>query len=132
MSKEKPKRIVKHGCYSALNADLGIRDRYGKLMKGEHDVFVIKNADRDGFVIVKTITSLENIKKDGAISFHLSALNNVKKGLIIPIPDKEIGANKLSGIHRKPIRIHKRLLFKSKNKYKYPKDYDNLIAKNKK
>ena len=132
MSKEKPKRIVKHGCYSATNADLGIRDKNGMLMPGEHDVFVMTTPDCNGFVIVKTVTSLENIKKDGTRSFHLSALNNVKSGLIVPIPDKELGTDKLSGIHRKPIKIHQSLLFKPKNKYKYPIKYDNLISENKK
>lgn len=44
MNKEKPKRIVLHGCYSVKNSDLGIRDRKGKLMNGEHDVFVVNLA----------------------------------------------------------------------------------------
>ena len=65
MNKEKPKRIVLHGCYSAKNSDLGIRDRKGKLMNGEHDVFVVKFSKDKKRVKVKTITSLENVKKDG-------------------------------------------------------------------
>lgn len=66
----------KHGCYSASNKDLKIRDQQGRLMKGEHDVFVTSNVAKNGFVIVKTITSLENNKTGG---FHNSALADVKK-----------------------------------------------------
>ena len=130
MSKEKPKRIVKHGCYSASNADLGIRDRYGKLMKGEHDVFVMSRINKNGFVKVKTITSLENVRQSGKRTFHESALGDVRKGIVIPIPIKKMNSFKLSGVHRKPIKIHKTKLFMSKKRYKYPSDYDSLISKN--
>ena len=127
MSNQKPKRIVKHGCYSATNKDLGIRDKHGKLMKGEHVVFVMKNASEKGFVIVKTISSLENIKKDGVREFHNSALSDVRSGKIIPIPSKDINSKKLSGINRRGIKIHKSKLHVSNNGFKYPIKYDELI-----
>ena len=52
MDKIKPKRIVKHGCYSASNRDLKIKDRNGQLMNGEHDVFVLSKASKTGMVKV--------------------------------------------------------------------------------
>lgn len=127
MSNEKPKRIVLHGCYSATNEDLGIRDRNGKLMKGEHDVFVVSKSTKDGFVKVKTITSLENVRKDGSSSFHESALEDIKKGIIIPIPIKDLNSAKLSGINLKSIWIHKSKLRKKNHNFKYPKRYISII-----
>ncbi|MBR2506654.1 MAG: hypothetical protein IKB70_07035 [Bacilli bacterium] len=127
MSKIKPKRIVKHGCYSASNKDLKIKDRAGKPMKGEHDVFVVSKSSKKGYVKVKTITSLENVKKDGTSEFHNSALSDVKSGKIIPIPDKQINSQKLSGIYKKGIWIHKSKLFKSNRNFKFPKKYKSLI-----
>ncbi len=124
MSNQKPVVIKKHGCYSASNKDLKIRDQQGRLMKGEHDVFVTSNVAKNGFVIVKTITSLENNKTGG---FHNTALADVKKGLIIPIPDKEINSKKLSGIVKKGIKIHKSKLYKQNHNFKYPKKYESLI-----
>lgn len=127
MSQQKAKRIRKHGCYSASNVDLRIKDKSGKLMKGEHDVFVMTRASKKGFVKVKTVTSLENIKKDGTREFHNSALNDVRNGKIIPIPSKQLNSNKLSGINRQSIWIHKSKLRVANNKFKYPSRYDNLI-----
>lgn len=129
MSKMKPKRIVKHGCYSASNRDLRIHDKHGKLMNGEHDVFVMTKASKNGFVKVKTITSLENNKTG---TFHESALKDVKKGKIIPIPDRIIKSTKLSGVNRKPIWIHKNKLFKANRGFKYPADYNGIISKDSK
>lgn len=120
----KPKRIVKHGCYSASNKDLGIKDRNGKLMEGSHDVFVVSKASRKGFVKVKTITSLEN-KNTGTIQYN--SLLNIKNGRIVAIPDKELNSDRLSGVHRKPVWIHKSKLFKSKFGFKYPRKYNSLI-----
>lgn len=94
MNKEKPKRIVIHGCYSALNSDLGIRDKKGKIMKGEHDVFVIAKASKRGYVIVKTITSIENSNTG---TFQQKSIEFVKIGRIIPIPIKDINSKKLCG-----------------------------------
>lgn len=127
MSKIKPKRIVKHGCYSASNKDLRIKDRNGKLMGGEHDVFVVSKPSAKGFVKVKTITSLENVRKDGTSKFHDSALSDVKSGKIIPIPDKQINSKKLSGIYKKGIWIHKSKLFKKNHNLKFPKKYKTII-----
>ncbi len=127
MSKIKPKRIVKYGCYSASNFDLRIKDRNGKLMNGEHDVFVVSKENKYGFVKVKTITSLENIQKDGNSTFHNSALKQVKSGEIIPIPDKEINSRKLSGINTKGIWIHKSKLFGPNNNFIFPKRYKHII-----
>ena len=124
MCNNKPKRIVKHGCYSASNSDLGICDRSGNLMKGEHDVFVISKIDLKGYVKVKTITSLEN---DNTGTIQKSGLMNIKKGIIIPIPDKELNSNKLSGIHCKSILIHKSKLFKPNHNFKYPSKYKSII-----
>ena len=121
----KPKRIVIHGCYSASNHDLRIKDKYGRFMKGSHDVFVISKSSKNGFVKVKTITSLENENSD---TYKQSTLSNVKKGRIIPIPNNELKSNKLSGIHLKPILIHKSKLFKSKHNFKYPSRYNSLIS----
>ena len=129
MSYIKPKRIVLHGCYSASNKDLGIKNRNGELMGGEHDVFAMTRSDNDGYVYVKTITSLENVKKDGSIAFHLSALKAVKVGLIIPIPDKQLNASKLSGVHMKSIKIHKSKLHMPNNQFKYPKRYNSILKK---
>ena len=61
MSIDKPKRIVKHGCYTVSNRDLRIRDRNGRLMNGNHEVFVVSKSSKKGFVKVKTITSVENV-----------------------------------------------------------------------
>lgn len=127
MSKIKPKRIVKHGCYSVSNKDLKIRDKKGNLMNGEHDVFVVTKASKEGFVKVKTITSLENVKKDGTREFHNSALQDVKSGRIIPIPDKQINSQKLSGVSKKGIWIHKSKLFKKNRNFKFPKKYKSII-----
>ena len=132
MSKEKPKRIVLHGCYSASNADLGIKDKNGILMKGEHDVFVMTKSDKNGFVKVKTITSLENVKSNGTKSFHENALDDVKNGIIIPIPIKEMNAPKLSGVNRKPFWIHKNKLYKPNRGFKYPTAYSTLLIIDKK
>lgn len=118
----KPKRIVFHGCYSAKNEDLGIRDKNGSLMKGMHDVFVVSKCTKDGFVMVKTVTSLENVKKDGSSSFHESALNDIKKGRIIPIPLKTLNSKKLSGVNTKGIWIHKSKLWKSIHDLNTPKN----------
>ena len=125
----KPKRIVKHGCYSASNKDLGIKDKNGKLMEGKHDVFVVSKASKKGFVKVKTITSLENVNNG---MFHNSALNDVKKGKIIPIPVKLLNSSRLSGINRKPIWIHKSKLNKSKYGFKYPLTYNAVVSKDSK
>ncbi|MBQ6921336.1 MAG: hypothetical protein IJQ72_05545 [Bacilli bacterium] len=127
MSKQKPKRIIKYGCYSASNKDLKIKDREGNLMNGEHDVFVVTKSSNKGFVKVKTITSLENIRKDGTHHFHESALEDVKSGKIIPIPNNQINSKKLSGINRKGIWIKKSKLFVQNNKFKFPKKYKNII-----
>ena len=127
MSTQKPKRINKHGCYSVSNKDLRIKDKHGKTMKGEHDVFVMTRILKNGFVIVKTITSLENIKKDGSREFHNSALKDVRNGKVIPIPCKQIGSNKLSGVNRQPIKVHKSKLRVANNRFKYPIKYDGLI-----
>lgn len=127
MSKEKPKRINVHGCYSVSNIDLGIKDKKGNLMKGEHDVFVMTKPDINGYVVVYTITSLENVKKDGSREFHNTALLDVKNGIIIPIPDKEIGSKKLSGINKRPIIVHISKLFKPNNKFVFPIKYASLL-----
>ena len=129
MEKQKVKLIRVHGCYSALNSDLGIKDRTGKLMNGEHDVFVMGKVNKYGYVKVKTITSLENIKQNGTRTFHEGALEDVRNGIIIPIPLEQMNSLKLSGINRKPIWIHKSKLHKSNNQYKYPSDYNSLISK---
>ena len=129
MSNIKPKRIVLHGCYSATNIDLKIKDRKGNYMKGEHDVFVLTKADKKGFVKVKTITSIENANTG---TYQYSSMNNVKTGHIIPIPIKELNSERLCGIHRKPIWIHKSKLYKPNNKFKYPINYDFLINIDKK
>ena len=129
MSNIKPKRIVKHGCYSATNHDLKIRDRNGKLMNGEHDVFVVSKSSKKGFVKVKTITSLENSNTG---TFHRSALKDVKRGKIVPIPDNLIKSKKLSGINRKPIWILKSKLKKANRGFKYPLIYNNVISKDSK
>lgn len=120
----KSKRIVKHGCYRAKNIDLKIRDRKGALMKGEHDVFVLTKASKKGFVKVKTITSIEN---DNTGTYQYGSMENIKRGRVVAIPLKEMNSNKLSGIHRKPIWIHKSKLFKSKNDFKYPLSFDSVI-----
>ena len=127
MNKEKPKRIVIHGCYSALNSDLGIRDRKGNLMQGEHDVFVVKISNDGKRVKVKTITSLENIRKDGTRSFHAQSLDAVRNGDIIPIPIKKLNSTKLSGINIKGFWISKSKLRKPKRNFKYPSEYNNII-----
>lgn len=127
MSKQKPKRIVKHGCYSASNADLGIRDKKGKLMNGEHDVFVMTKASKKGYVKVKTVTSLESVKKNGERIFYAPALDEVRKGIIIPIPAKKLNSDRLSGINNKGFWIHKSKLFKPNRSFKFPKKYESLI-----
>ena len=124
MNSNKPKRIVLHGCYSASNYDLKIKDHNGNYMKGEHDVFVMSKPDNKGFVKVKTITSIENANTE---TYQYTSMNNVKAGLIIPIPLKELNSERLCGIHRKPICIHKSKLHKSKNNFKYPINYNSLI-----
>ena len=128
MNKEKPKRIVIHGCYSVSNSDLGIRDRKGRLMNGEHSVFVIKKSKDKKRVKVKTVTSLENISIDGVRSFHRSALDSVRRGEIIVIPNNVLKTNKLSGIHRRGIWISIDALYKSKYPFKFPKEYEAIIS----
>ena len=54
------------------------------------------------------------VKQSGKRTFHESALGDVRKGIVIPIPIKKMNSFKLSGVHRKPIKIHKTKLFKSK------------------
>ena len=58
-------------------------------------------------------------------------MNNVKNGRVVPIPLKDMNSRKLSGVHRKPIWIHKSKLFKSKKGFKYPLKYNSLINTNK-
>ena len=120
-------RVYKHGFYKATNHDLKIRNRYGKLMAGSHHVVVMSKQSKKGFVKVKTITSLENVKNDGTCSFHDGALKAVKDGEIIPIPLKDFKTDKFNGIYKKPIWIHKSKLMKPERKYKYPKKYHSLI-----
>ena len=126
MSKTKAKRIVKHGCYSVSNKDLKIKDKKSNYMNGEHDVFIMKILKK-GYVIVKVITSLENIKSNGERTFHGQSLNAVREGKIIPIPAKKLNSNKLSGINQKRIKLHKSKLFKPNRNFKYPRDYDSII-----
>ena len=127
MSNIKPKRIVLHGCYSASNRDLKIKDRDGNYMKGCHDVFVMCKPNKKGFVKVKTITSLENANSK---TFHNSALLDVKNGIIIPIPDKLINATRLSGVNMESITIHVSKLHNSKRNFKYPAIYNDILSKN--
>ena len=125
-------KIKKYRCYSAKNRDLGIRDRNGMLMNGEHDVFVLTRVKRNGFVKVKTITSLENIKNTGERTFHQGSLEGVRNGTIIPIPPLAINSTKLSGINRKPIWIHKSKLKAPNRHFIYPRRYHSLIKEDSK
>lgn len=78
---------------------------------------------------MKTITSLENVKKDGTRSFHNQSLDAVSNGVVIPIPINILNSPKLSSINVIGFWVNKEVLTKSKHNFKYPIDYDNLINK---
>ena len=128
MSIKNDLKIIKFGCYSVKNSDLKIKDRKGKLMDGVHNVFLIKKSKNGEKVKVKTITSLENISKDGKRRFHEGALESVRNGEIIVIPQARIRSKKLSGINRRPIWIKIECLNKPTGNYVFPKEYSSIIS----
>ena len=131
--KEKPRKIVMHGCYSASNRDLGIKDKSGRIMNGYHDVFVVSKATKEGFVKVKTITSIESPSKLG----EKRKFKNTKKdlvssmydGTIIVIPNKYLNTPKLSGIYTKGIWISRCKLKDNKYNTRLSKKYRDIIGK---
>ena len=129
MSCTKPTRIYIYRCYSVKNSILGIKDRKGRPMGGEHNVFVVKKSKSGKKVKVKTITSLENISQDGKRRFHDGALEAVRRGEIIVIPQCFINSKKLSGINRKGIWINRKHLYESKGNYIFPNDFLKIVIK---
>ena len=64
-----------------------------------HDVVVVGEDAKFGTVKVRTITSLEHGGHDGRMHYDFKALEQAKRGRIIPIPVSDIGSCHWSGIH---------------------------------
>ncbi len=76
------------------NAVLGIRDKYGKTLRGGHYVY-IREVENNKKCNVNIITSLED--KDA--NFKIQKLNKVKRGLLYPIPKKDADFSQWSAIN---------------------------------
>ena len=74
---------------------------------------------------INKISSLENSNH----TFHNYHLENVKKGIIIPIPNKDLNSTLLSGVFIRDIWIDKKKLIESDKPIIFPKKYRSLIYK---
>lgn len=57
----------------------------------DHDV-VVGESTKDGTVRVKTVTSLEHMGKSGKVRYDFKALEQAKKGIVVPLPISVIGS----------------------------------------
>ena len=122
-------RIVLNNCYLVLNKHLRIKDRNGEVMGGFHHVFVLAKSKDGKKVKVKTITSLENVDKEGKRTFRKRSLDAVRNGEIIVIPTRLLNNDRLSGINQRSIWVDKKYLQSPKIKFKYPKLFNEVIKK---
>lgn len=72
----------------------------------DHDVVVVGESTEGGTVRVKTVTSLEHVGKSGKVRYDFKALEQAKKGIVVPLPISVIGSRHWSGIHMKGIVVN--------------------------
>ncbi len=115
-------KIRKNKVYFVNAKDLGLSTG--------HNVIVVKKHIFSNKVDVKTITSLEHesSKSKTGYLYDFKALNQAKKGKLIPIPINELNSQHYSAINNvNIITINKNALKKDKLQYKYPKKYRKVI-----
>lgn len=116
---------IKNKIYRADAKDLGLSNT-----KKAHDVIVVSVNKRRKKCRVKTITSLERDIK-GKMCFIDDKLDDVRNGIITPIPIKDINTHHWSGVNNNAISVKTNKLYFSTTGTKFPRRYKHIINSNK-
>lgn len=118
-------RIKTGKIFNVGNMELGFRTS-----KGSHDVVVVRKQPFSGKVLVKTITSLENLR-NGALQPDLKALALAKAGMICPIPVPDLQSSHWSGIFNQKHEVAVNDLRKARicSAKEIPKEYWKILKK---